>query len=248
MAFPEPPVIGYHRIRGLGAPLRMICCFKGQPYVNAIYGADMKESWFAGKKEELKPLNSCINIPYVKSGDEVVTQSNTCLLYLGRKLGIDTDEAFIKNHTVLDEVMDLRNKLMTIVYPFFYVVKSKEEFPEGAKKHLAETVVTSYTKLEGFCEGPYMCGAAMQSGDFHLFEMLDQHSSISAHVGEEDPLDKFPKLKALHTAVRADPALKSYFESDQYVKFAQNNGLYTNFTGFGDDFVYGGSEEVLFTP
>ena len=42
-----------------------------------------------------------------------------------------------------------------------------EKHLEGAMKHL--------TKLEGFCAGPFMCGGAMQSGDFHVFEMLEQH-------------------------------------------------------------------------
>ena len=27
-------VIGYHKIRGLGAPLRMICYYKSQPFTN----------------------------------------------------------------------------------------------------------------------------------------------------------------------------------------------------------------------
>lgn len=247
MAFAEPPVVGYHKIRGLGGPLRMMCCYKGQPYVNWACGADMKESWFASKKPELIKANSCINLPFIQSGDELVTQSNTCAVYLGQKLGIDTPANMIKNHTVLDQVMDLRNDLMKVVYPFGSV-KTKEEFPAAAKDHLAKSATGNFTKLEGFCVGPYMCGAEPQSGDFALFEMFDQHLSIAASLGDESTLAAFPKLQALHAAMKADPKLASYFASDQYAKWAQNNGLLTHFTGQGADFEYGASVNELFTP
>lgn len=248
MPFSDPPIIGYHKIRGLAGPLRMMCCYKGQPYINAAYGADMKDAWFGSKKTELLAANSCINLPFVQSGAEVVTQSNTCLVYLGRELGIDTEANFIKNHTVLDQVMDLRNDLMKLVYPPPFGRTTKEEFPGNAREHLSGTATTNFTKLEGFCVGPYMCGAAPMSGDFALFEMFDQHLSIAASLGEPGMLDGFSKLKALHAAMKAEPTLAKYYESDQYARWAQNNGLFTNFTGQGPDFEYGPTVEELFEP
>merc|ERR1711924_42025 len=180
---------------------------KGQPYEEVAYGADMKETWFGGDKPGLAERNAAINLPYIINGDEVVTQSNTCLLYLGQKLGIDTPENFIHNHMVLDQVMDLRNDLMKVVYPFGNV-KTKEEFPAAAKDHLEKSAKTNFTKLEGFCKGPYMCGAAPQSGDFHVFEMIDQHKDIAVKVGMADPVDACPKLQALHAAFKANPSLQ----------------------------------------
>lgn len=233
----ENPTIGYHKIRGLGAPLRMMCYYKKQKFTNQAYGADMTATWFAGEKPKLIEKNSCMNLPYIIDGDTVVTQSNTCALYLGKQLGIDNQDDFIHNHTVLDQTMDLRNDLMKIVYPFGSV-KTKEEFPEAAKNHLESSAKTNFTKLEGFCKGPFMCGAAPQSGDFALFEMIDQHISIAASVGA-DVMAECPKLKALHKAMKELPELATYFQSDSYVKFAQNNGLFTHFTGFGADFEYG---------
>jgi glutathione S-transferase len=103
-------------------------------------------------------------------------------------------------------------------------------------------------QLEGFCKGLFMCGAAPESGDFALFEMLDQHASICEGIGEANILDSFPKLKLLHATLKAEPKLAAYFESDCYSKWAQNNGLYTHFTGQPEDFKYGGSvrEEITF--
>ena len=88
--------IGYWKIRGLGAPLRMMCCYAGQPFVNKAYGDDAKTAWFGSEKKRLKDVNALINLPYVIEGptaadptETVVTQSNSCLLYLGKRLGID---------------------------------------------------------------------------------------------------------------------------------------------------------------
>merc|ERR1719350_1435969 len=100
------PTIGYHKIRGLGAPLRMMMFYKSEPFQNVGYGADMKESWFGDEKPKLAEKNACINLPYIIDGDSVVTQSMTCGLYLGKKLGIDTEEDFVYNHTVMDQTMD----------------------------------------------------------------------------------------------------------------------------------------------
>jgi glutathione S-transferase len=235
-----PMVVGYHQIRGLGAPLRMMFFYKNQKFTNATYGSDMKEVWFGKKKPELLTKNACINLPYVIDGDVVITQSNTCLLYVGKKLGVDEPANFVRNHTVLDQTMDLRNDLMKIVYGC-----KKEEFAEKAKPHLEGSAKTNFTKLENFCQGPYMCGAKPQSGDFHVFEMLDQHQSICAKVGEPDIMEQFPKLKALHAAMKADPALAKYFAADCYLKYAQNNALFAAFIGQPDDFAYQPSSEEL---
>merc|ERR1719284_1611394 len=49
-----------------------------------------------------------------------------------------------------------------------------------------------------------MCGSKPQSGDFHLFEMLDQHMDIARHVGASDIFEGHPKLKALYDAFKAE--------------------------------------------
>jgi len=233
------PTIGYHKIRGLGAPLRMMCFYKEQKFNNVAYGADMKETWFAGKKEELKKDNTAINLPYIVHKGEVITQSNTCLLYLGQNLGVDKSESFIHNHMILDQAYDLRNDLMKIVYPFG-PVKSKEEFPAAAKDHL-DGAKGHCAKLEGLFkgDGPFFNGATPQSGDFSTWEMLDQHVSICKSVGVDNILDGFPKLAGMHAAMIALPTLAKYFEHDCYKTYFQNNGLFTFYTGQPDGADYG---------
>ena len=104
-------------------------------------------------------------------------ESNSCLVYLGQKLGIDLPEHFVQNHQALDQCFDLRNDLMKIVYnPAHKNFKpALEGHMKGAATHLA--------KLDGFCVGPFMCGATIQSADFHVFEMIDQHVMMCSEMG-----------------------------------------------------------------
>jgi hypothetical protein len=208
-----------------GLPHR--CYYKKQNFVNAAYGADMMSTWFGEAKPSLVGLNSCMNLPYILDGKNTVTQSNTCMLFLGQKLGLDTFGDFIDNHTVLDQVMDLRNDLMKLVYMAGFdmaaVAAARADltaFNEAAAAHLAGTTKTNFTKLEGFCKGTFMCGEApqvpntlllpelirlnllgltyptppYQSGDFALWEMIDQHLSIASAIGAGDILVDCPKV------------------------------------------------------
>ena len=59
-------------------------------------------------------------------------------------------------------------------------------FKPALEKHM-ESATTHFTKLEGFCKGPYMCGGAMQSADFHIFEMVDQHVIMCMHAAAPQP-------------------------------------------------------------
>lgn len=228
--------LGYWKIRGLCAPLRMMMYYAGVPFISKSYGEDAKTEWFGKAKEDVKKRNSLANLPYIIDGDTVVTQSNSCLLYLGKRLGIDQPEHFLHNHQALDQVMDLRNDTMKIVYGFAGV--TKEGFPAALAKHMGGGAATHLAKLEGFVVGPFVCGETPQSADFHLFEMLDQHLSMCAETEGVAPLElaKYPKLQAQHAAMRSHPKLQKYFGSDFHAKYAFNNAMYTHFkgSGFGD--------------
>jgi len=166
----------------------------------------------------------------------VVVQTNSVLVYLGSKLNIDQPIYRIHNQQVLDQTMDLRNDVVGFCYG-----PAGNPFKPALEKHMGGSAATNLTKLEGFCVGPYMCGPTMQSGDFHVFEMLDQHLMMCTDEGVAFELNKYPKLAALHAKVKADPALAGYFASDQYAKFAVNNAMYANYNGKHFDGKFGGT-------
>ncbi len=89
----ESVVVGYWSIRGLGAPLRMMVMYAGVPLQAENYDVTMPAEggfdlshWF-GTKPALKERNALVNLPYIIDGDFVVSQSNACCVYLGRKFG-----------------------------------------------------------------------------------------------------------------------------------------------------------------
>ena len=62
----------------------------------------------------------------------------------------------------------------------------------------------------------FTAGETLTAGDFHLWEMLDQHEMLAADYGLPSPLAAYPKLAAMYAAVRAEPKLQGYFAGPLY--------------------------------
>merc|ERR1712137_756018 len=92
-------------------------------------------SWFS-KKPALKERNALMNLPYVIDGDNVITQSNACLMYLGRKFNLvgKNDSDLAKVEQTLCEVFDLRNNCVKLFY------SSAEDFEKGREAFLTNSV------------------------------------------------------------------------------------------------------------
>eukprot|EP00448_Togula_jolla_P018103 CAMPEP_0170590778 /NCGR_PEP_ID=MMETSP0224-20130122/12050_1 /TAXON_ID=285029 /ORGANISM="Togula jolla, Strain CCCM 725" /LENGTH=310 /DNA_ID=CAMNT_0010914595 /DNA_START=46 /DNA_END=979 /DNA_ORIENTATION=+ len=213
--------IGYWDIRGLAAPLRMICTYAGADFESVEYDVTGEPAW--GKdKPGLKEKNAMINLPYILDGDRVITQSTACFLYLGRKFKIDgkTEEASCINDQVLCQAYDLRNDVVGHVYPF--LGGKAEDAPELFSGKFA----VHFTKFEEFLPDgqTYFCGSEPCTGDFHVWELIDQLVRLAAERGLPNPLDGKPKLKAMTQAMRAEPKLASYFEG-RYYKLPMNNRM-----------------------
>jgi len=213
--------LGYWPIRGLGAAPRMMLRYADATHDDVTY--DDPTTWFSTRKPTLVRANALINLPYLIDGDLVITHSNSVLRYLGKKLHIDdfanVGEEFA-NAQVLDEVFDLRNALMQLVYPFHRYSRTREEFEDNCAIHFASKLPGHMKKLEEMLEMRgtrfFVRDAAPCSADFHAFEMLDQHEEIAKRRGLASPLLAFPKLRAFHNEFRGLPALASYFASVSY--------------------------------
>jgi len=222
--------VGYWKIRGLGAPLRMMCEYVGAQYESSEYAVTGEpgkwdfNAWFGVKPEFLKK-NPLANLPYVLDGDVLVTQSNACYLYLGKKFKLmGKDEAEVtKMEQVLFEVFDLRNNVLIL----FYGNSQKSDF----EKYLDGSAKSSLTKLENwfnFYKTTYSASSDRPTvADFHLWEMLDQHELLSKDIKGEsllDSLSKFPLLRQFYLNFRALPTLQKYFQSATY-KLPVNNTM-----------------------
>mmetsp|Transcript_34042 Transcript_34042/g.70276 ORF Transcript_34042/g.70276 Transcript_34042/m.70276 type:complete len:240 (+) Transcript_34042:78-797(+) len=214
--------IGYAPVRGLGAPITMICSYSGEDFdvkhyegvENKLGVDDWREGWWADKPL-LEKKNAFINIPYIVDGETIVSQSNAVLSYLGRKYNLlgSSPAELTKSEQALCEMMDLRNSVVRIVYG------AKDAYESSAKAHFTETVPLFYRKIELWLQQqdtPYLAGPTITAPDFHLWEMLDQHELWSTALGVAQPLASYPRLKAFHATIRADPKLQGYFEGPYY--------------------------------
>ena len=72
--------IGYWKIRGLAAPLRMTCSYAGAEYTSVDYELQPKDGggWDRSEWTSVKPglmeKNAMMNLPYVLDGDVYIVQ------------------------------------------------------------------------------------------------------------------------------------------------------------------------------
>lgn len=187
--------VGYWKIRGLAAPLRMLLTFVGAKYTSAVYAVHPKEGggwdtseWFS-VKPALVEKNPFMNLPYVidEEADLVLTQSNPCLLYLARKYNLAgktpletvyVDQG-LQNRVslliiqVVAQAFDLRNDAVELWYG-----KPAEEVEKKMQSHYYQN---HYKKFEAWLTmhgTKFTVGDSLTAGDFALWEMLDAHEIL----------------------------------------------------------------------
>jgi glutathione S-transferase len=173
--------------------------------------------WF-DVKPQLKEKNPLINLPYIIDGDRVITQSNACFLYLGRKLGMlgKSDESQSKCEELLMEIMDIRGSMSGFAY-------GKDASKETATElfHKVTGNSGSFAKLELWLQhevanghsGTYLVDDYATAPDFHLHEVLDQYSRFTQFYELGNFFEHFPHLEKFYQSFRALPANQKYLSS-----------------------------------
>lgn len=220
-------VVGYWGIRGLGAPLRMMAMYAGVPLRCENY--DLQESsegwdascWFE-KKPQLKEHAPLINLPYVIVNGVIVSQSNACLMFLGRKLGMmgKSDSEYVECEQLLCEIMDLRNTVTSFAYG--KASQKPEDFLksiQGKNTPLAKLEQWKSTKSTSTA---FFIGESACAADFHIWEILDQINRCSLFFTQAELLAAYPSLQSFHDAFAKLPQNAKYFSS-ALAQLPQNN-------------------------
>lgn len=239
--------VGYWNIRGLAAPLRMMVLYGQATLINVAYDNPYEGPssirWFETEKPALKEKNPLINLPYVIDGDIVVTQTNACLSYVGKKLGLWGRSLVeeIRCEEYLCEIMDVRNRVIGFSYSSASDIEARASalFAGLASGSLAklETVLAN-NNTEG--ESCFLIGSAATAPDFHLWEMLDQCDRIATFTKLPSVLKSFSSLKTFHEKFASLPGNARYFNS-RLANLPCNNKSAKSFgaTPSGDLFVLG---------
>ena len=227
--FENAVTIGYWSIRGLGAPLRMMAMYAGAKLIAENYDLKCKEgggfdmSPWKDAKPALRAKNPLMNLPYVIDGDVVVTQTNACFAYLGRKLGLfgSNELEASQCEQLLSEIYDLRGAMVG----FAYGSCASDEEAKGKAEALFEKVTSAYSgslpKLEEWfvlqksngASGNFLVGEKASAPDFHLYEMLYQYDFMAKHYGIFNRLDNYPNLKKFLTSFGNLPQNSKYLSS-----------------------------------
>jgi glutathione S-transferase len=147
-----------------------------------------------------------------------VTQSNAVYSFIGKRLNLNGrgDDNQTANDEILCQAKDLRDAVVGMCYG------DKGKFSADMKKHLTAADgggATNYNKFEGYLKQrgtAFFAGSKPCSGDFHVWEMLDQHEMMCKSLSCPSLLAKYPLLTAYYEKFKALPQLESYFASDAY--------------------------------
>jgi len=239
--------VGYWSTKGLGSVCRQIVLYSGYKLKAKNYKLQLiikdniinydASEWAENDKIELKKRNSLINLPYIElidsNGDEIlISQSNACLSYLGRKFkmfGMNEIEQ-IQCEQLLLETNDLRNIITSFAYTNF---KNQDLEYEAAKEVFAKIFQnTNAGKIQKFehwfdtkeNNANYFLVNDITVADFNLCDILDLYIEFLKHynfVEEKNDNDflevlGYPNLSNFYQNFLNLPKMQKYYESVFY--------------------------------
>lgn len=151
------------------------------------------------------------------------------MAYLGEKFGLmgrDAAERAMVDQ-LLCEVMDLRNDAIALFYGNQITFTELSNPDNDAAAYLDEVVAPHYAKLESWLAlkgTPYLAGGSPTAPDFHLWEMLDQHTLFATDYEMADPLADCPCLTSFAARFSALPQLAGYFSGPLHSLPCNNKG------------------------
>jgi glutathione S-transferase len=220
MATTNEVTIAYWPIRGLSGVLRSTLAYCEVPFTEKLY-TDFNE-WFGKEKGEL-PVDFP-NLPYLKDGSKVITESSSILQYIPIKAGKreligDTDDKFIQVQTALGAVGDVWTAVTRICWTKGDFEKEREElFTTGA----AKSQLAKFDKI--LKDREWICGF-LSVADFKLFETIDLVQDMNASY-----LEAYPNLIAFRNRFIELPKIKEFRASSLFKKnwFPKGMAAWTN--------------------
>ena len=215
-----PITIAYWNIKGLAAPLRMLAMYAGIAFVAKCYALDEtfdRSEWLEKDKPALKDQNPFMNLPYVRDGNKLISQSNSCLSYLARKAGMwsSDEEEIILIETLLCELMDLRNTVVRFAYSA--TPDKVKDFLDSSRNILMK--IENYLKQQSSqfsIETPFLVGGRVTAPDFHFYELLiqiDQINNTYTAYTDTAVFQDMPNVSSYFIAFDNLPRMQAYLAS-----------------------------------
>ena len=250
----EKITLGYWSTKGLGSASRQMIIYAGAPLIAKIYRLIPKlennsltydgSEWHEKDKIILKKKNSLINLPYLQFNEagkeKIITQSITCLTYLGKKFNMfgENSKEELDCNQFLQETVDLRNIVTRFAYTHFEnendelneastVFNQVFEHSNAGKlqkfEHWLSKKNNSETKL-------FLIGNNISSPDFNLFDTLElyveflKYYKFVKNINSDNFFEQlgFPLVSKFFLNFKTLPKMQKYFNSILY-KFPYTN-------------------------
>ncbi len=238
--------IGYWSTKGLGSVCRQVVIYAGhkliarnyklQPVIDNNNVSFDGSDWTNKDKIELKKKNSLINLPYMEildneGNEHLISQSNACLLYLGRKFNMlgNTDVEKTRCDQLLFETNDLRSIITSFAYTHFQNIEleqeaAKEVFTKAFQKNDAGKMQKFEHWLSSNHNSIFLLNNNVSIPDFNLFDVLDFYIEFLKHYNFVDKQNNdeilsavgYPKLNKFFIDFKSLPKMSKYFNSILY--------------------------------
>lgn len=172
-----------------------------------IAGVDFVDDRISGDWGERKPHTPWGGVPvYTDEAGRTLGQSNAILAYLGRKHGLHPTDPWdaARHESVMMAMESLREALPGMGLSDAEKKPAREAFAEGPLARWA-------ANIEREIEGPFLSGDRLHVADLKLFVGLSFYLSGGVDHIAPTVFDRWPKLPALHAAVKAHPGVVSWY-------------------------------------
>ncbi|KAK3360334.1 glutathione S-transferase [Lasiosphaeria hispida] len=178
--------------------------------------------------------------PILRHGDLILNQTPNILLYLGAQLNLvpDADQypggQYRVNGLALTALDGLSNEVHDCHHPISVGLYYEDQKVEGLRR-TEDYVKTRLPKFLGYFErvleskvsgdGPWLYAGQLTYADLVLFQCVDGVKFMFPKaVAKLQREGKFPRVFALHAAVKERPRIKAYLESPRRQQYS--NGIY----------------------
>ena len=206
---------GYWGLKGAGEPTRWIGAYLGIQWTE--YNPASREEWFGSKKAEVG--GAFPNLPYLKDGDFVLTESSAIPVYLAHKanrtdlLGNDAKEQAIVRQ--IEGVLgDIRQAVMKVLFaPGDKKEELKKALGEGGVVHTKAGLLSKFLGTKEFFLGH------VTLADFAYAYLCELVCALSASFDLECSLCSSENLCGLCKRVTSLQGIKELHEKRLEVPF-----------------------------
>ena len=201
-------ILGYWKTQGRAHSTRWLLAYHKIDWEDKFYTLDNRSEWFDKDKPALQ--SDFPNLPYIKDGDKVITESAAVIQYAAVKTG--NRDLLGKNIPDAIHITQLVSFISDSRMAFRELVTNKE-FEKVRDDFLNEKIAPFMTKLSKHLgEKEYLIGY-LTYVDFEAFNAIDVLTRMSPEF-----IAKWPNLQKFHERFNNSEGIKAYRKSENYPK------------------------------